>query len=213
MSSIRKTRFCVWDFRLLIFKVFRYSHAVTARRPAWRDQRTAGAAASPDGAALPRAGRPAGRNPQGWGEAAHIKMHSAGGPDEVPNGLSLCVIHHKLFDLGALTVDCDLNIRVSERVVGDWGRRLNDEFHEKPIMPPRIDKQAPAAPYLQWHISMWTTFDRAAAQAAPPLAVLWMAHAPRTSGRNSHPVQDRPAGKRPLGERKAYPSSRPCCRQ
>jgi putative restriction endonuclease len=84
-------------------------------------------------------------------EAAHIRMHSAGGPDEVPNGLSLCVIHHKLFDLGALTVDRDLKIRISERVVGDWGRRLNDEFHQKPIMLPRSDKQAPAAAYLHWH--------------------------------------------------------------
>lgn len=84
-------------------------------------------------------------------EAAHIKMHSAGGPDEVSNGLSLCVIHHKLFDLGALTVDRDLKVRVSERVVGDWGRRLNDDFHEKPIQTPRNDKMAPAQAYLKWH--------------------------------------------------------------
>lgn len=84
-------------------------------------------------------------------EAAHIKMHSAGGPDEVTNGLSLCVIHHKLFDLGAITVDKDLKIRVSERVVGDWGRRLNDEFHEKEISLPRNETLLPAAQFLQWH--------------------------------------------------------------
>lgn len=84
-------------------------------------------------------------------EAAHIRMHSAGGPDEVANGLALCVIHHKLFDLGALTVDEDMNIRVSERVVGDWGRKLNDEFHQKPIAEPRSHEMAPAPQYIRWH--------------------------------------------------------------
>lgn len=84
-------------------------------------------------------------------EAAHIQMHSAGGPDEIANGLALCVIHHKLFDLGALTVDEDLNVRVSERVVGDWGRKLNDEFHRKPIARPRSDAMVPASPYIRWH--------------------------------------------------------------
>lgn len=84
-------------------------------------------------------------------EAAHIRMHSKGGPDEVANGLALCVIHHKLFDLGALTVDEDMNIRISERVVGDWGRKLNDEFHQKPIAQPRSDAMAPAPQYIRWH--------------------------------------------------------------
>lgn len=84
-------------------------------------------------------------------EAAHIQMHSAGGPDEVTNGLALCVIHHKLFDLGALTVDDDMNVRVSERVVGDWGRKLNDEFHERPIALPRSTSMAPAPQYIHWH--------------------------------------------------------------
>ncbi len=84
-------------------------------------------------------------------EAAHIQMHSAGGPDEVNNGLALCVMHHKLFDLGALTVDRNMNIRVSELVVGDWGRKLNDEFHEKPIALPRSDTMAPSPQYIHWH--------------------------------------------------------------
>ena len=84
-------------------------------------------------------------------EAAHIKMHSAGGPDEVKNGLSLCVIHHKLFDLGALTIDRNFKVRVSGKVVGDWGRKLNDEFHDRPILMPRNENMVPAEPYLQWH--------------------------------------------------------------
>ena len=43
-------------------------------------------------------------------EAAHIKWFQAGGPDVEPNGLALCALHHKLFDLGAfmlLTDTCD----------------------------------------------------------------------------------------------------------
>ena len=84
-------------------------------------------------------------------EAAHIKMHSAGGPDEVNNGLSLCVIHHKLFDLGAITVDKLMKVRVSERVVGDWGRKLNDEFHEKEISLPRSEAMLPTLRYIEWH--------------------------------------------------------------
>lgn len=84
-------------------------------------------------------------------EAAHIQMHSAGGPDEVNNGLALCVIHHKLFDLGALTIDQNMNVLVSERVVGDWGRKLNDDFHEKPIALPRNETMAPSLQYIQWH--------------------------------------------------------------
>ena len=38
-------------------------------------------------------------------EAAHIQWHTAGGPDVEPNGLSLCALHHKLFDLGAFTIE------------------------------------------------------------------------------------------------------------
>ncbi len=33
-------------------------------------------------------------------EAAHIKWHQAGGPDEDNNGICLCTMHHKLFDRG-----------------------------------------------------------------------------------------------------------------
>jgi len=84
-------------------------------------------------------------------DAAHIKMHSAGGPDEVPNGLALCSLHHKLFDLGVLTVDPKYEILVSDHVVGEWGRRLQDSLHGKPIALPRRDTDFPAEKYLTWH--------------------------------------------------------------
>ena len=37
-------------------------------------------------------------------DAAHIRWHQAGGPETEDNGLALCVLHHKTFDLGAFTV-------------------------------------------------------------------------------------------------------------
>ena len=33
-------------------------------------------------------------------DAAHIGWHAHGAPDEVPNGLALCALHHRLFDHG-----------------------------------------------------------------------------------------------------------------
>ncbi len=37
-------------------------------------------------------------------EAAHVRWWAEGGPDHTFNGLCLCVMHHKLFDLGVLGV-------------------------------------------------------------------------------------------------------------
>jgi putative restriction endonuclease len=37
-------------------------------------------------------------------EAAHIKWFQANGPDEVPNGIAMCSLHHKVFDLGAFKI-------------------------------------------------------------------------------------------------------------
>jgi HNH endonuclease len=37
-------------------------------------------------------------------EAAHVKWFSHGGPDVVANGLSLCSLHHKAFDLRAIAI-------------------------------------------------------------------------------------------------------------
>src|SRR5262249_31104186 len=38
-------------------------------------------------------------------EAAHVRWFAFGGPDSLDNGLALCALHHKLFDLGALGLD------------------------------------------------------------------------------------------------------------
>ena len=46
-------------------------------------------------------------------EAAHVRWFSFGGPDALDNGLGLCVLHHKLFDLGVLGLDAAMRVQVS----------------------------------------------------------------------------------------------------
>ena len=85
-------------------------------------------------------------------EAAHIKWHQAGGPDIVSNGLCLCSTHHKLFDLGAFTINENLHLLVSEHITGS--DRLDElllRFHGSEIARPVHPEQFPDHLYLRWH--------------------------------------------------------------
>ncbi len=85
-------------------------------------------------------------------EAAHIQWHQAGGPDEERNGLALCSIHHKAFDLGAFTIHADHRLLVSDQAHGQRG--LDEwllKFHGQGIRRPQFDPYLPAAGYLAWH--------------------------------------------------------------
>ena len=85
-------------------------------------------------------------------EAAHIQWHQAGGPDEEQNGLSLCSLHHKAFDLGAFTIQPDCIMLVSEHA---YGRRGFDEwllnFHGQVIRKPVREAYSPDERFLTWH--------------------------------------------------------------
>ncbi len=86
-------------------------------------------------------------------EAAHIKWHVAGGPDVEANGLALCSMHHKLFDLGAFTVGEDLSLRVSQKANGTTG--LSDWlmiFHGRSLRMAQSESMRPSAEYLRWHL-------------------------------------------------------------
>ena len=86
-------------------------------------------------------------------EAAHIKWHVAGGPDVEANGLALCSMHHKLFDLGAFTVGEDLALRVSQKANGTSG--LSEWlmiFHGRPLRPTQSESFRPSAEFLKWHL-------------------------------------------------------------
>ena len=86
-------------------------------------------------------------------EAAHIRWFQAGGPDIEPNGLALCSLHHKLFDLGVFTVlreQCV--VVVSQHVTGsDEARARMLSYHGAGLIPPQSSNFAPRAEFLDWH--------------------------------------------------------------
>ncbi|MFR9724353.1 phosphorothioated DNA-binding restriction endonuclease [Streptomyces sp. MS19] len=92
-----------------------------------------------------------GRNPVGL-EAAHIRWHSQDGPDELPNALALCALHHALLDLGVLGLTADRHVRVSALyVAGSAAGRAVDELAGRPLAVPRPGIEPPAAAHIAWH--------------------------------------------------------------
>ncbi len=86
-------------------------------------------------------------------EAAHIKWHAYQGPDSVDNGLALCTIHHKALDNGAISVDDDMKVMVSDQINGDKAscERNFHRFSGREIHLPRKSAHHPASEYLRWH--------------------------------------------------------------
>lgn len=88
-------------------------------------------------------------------DAAHIKWRQANGPDVAENGLALCSMHHKLFDLGAFTVSNDCRVLVSERVSGEQNgnhfHHLLLSHHGRPLKQPLRREQRPHAAFVAWH--------------------------------------------------------------
>lgn len=86
-------------------------------------------------------------------EAAHIQWHTAGGPDIEPNGLSLCALHHKLFDLGAFTLDpASLKVLFSEHALaGTRGMTGELRHHGQDLLPPVDPGYLPAPEFLDWN--------------------------------------------------------------
>lgn len=86
-------------------------------------------------------------------EAAHIKWHAYGGPDETMNGLALCVLHHKLFDRGAFTLSEQLEILVSDNAHGSVGfKEWLMRFHGEKINFPQRQSFYPNASFIGWHV-------------------------------------------------------------
>jgi putative restriction endonuclease len=86
-------------------------------------------------------------------EAAHIQWHHVGGPDIEPNGLSLCALHHKLFDLGVFTVEPSEHRVVFSQHAISGGRGMDGElqFHGNPIHAPQDSDLRPAPEFLAWN--------------------------------------------------------------
>lgn len=84
-------------------------------------------------------------------DAAHVCWFAFDGPDELDNGLALCVLHHKLFDLGALGLSKGLEIKVSREYTArtETGRGVYD-LHGR-LLRPRPGTVVPADEHLVWH--------------------------------------------------------------
>ena len=89
-------------------------------------------------------------------EAAHIKWHAAGGPDNVPNGLALCKLHHHALDRGAIGLTSSgsrqFNLLVSQEISGtsEAFRQLVDA-RGRPIRAPQERAQSPDPAFVDWH--------------------------------------------------------------
>ncbi len=85
-------------------------------------------------------------------EAAHVRWHAAGGENAADNGLCLCTFHHKAFDRGAMGLNDDHHVLVSQHVRGTQGvdewvlRYLGQQ-----VSPPLSGEQPPSSENLAWH--------------------------------------------------------------
>lgn len=85
-------------------------------------------------------------------DAAHIRWHQAGGSAEESNGLALCVLHHKTFDLGAFTVSQLGVFLVSDHAHGTDGFDSSLlRHHGNPIRLPQRPEWRPHLDSLEWH--------------------------------------------------------------
>lgn len=89
-------------------------------------------------------------------DAAHVKWHQYGGPDEVKNGLALCALHHRLLDRGAFTVAASSSrervVAVSEAARGNEGfERWMLAYHGRTIASPVRSEYRVAEPMTAWH--------------------------------------------------------------
>ena len=84
-------------------------------------------------------------------EAAHVRWFAFDGPDTLDNGLALCVLHHKLFDVGVLGLDERLRVVVSKMFSArtEAGRAVYD-LHHRALLP-RQGTPTPSSDHIAWH--------------------------------------------------------------
>jgi putative restriction endonuclease len=85
-------------------------------------------------------------------EAAHVRWHQFFGPDTIENGITLCSLHHKLFDQGAWSITNEWTVAVSQVFVGRSElvqrliRRAGTEIIGPQSAQPRVIDE-----HLEWH--------------------------------------------------------------
>lgn len=86
-------------------------------------------------------------------EAAHVRWHAYDGPSTVDNGLALCVLHHKLFDLGVFGVSPRRTLMVTSRVSGEAETaRLVLRHLDQPVASPQAGISPVAERHSEWHL-------------------------------------------------------------
>ena len=139
-----------------------------------------------------------GRYPVGI-EAAHVRWHSQEGPDEIPNALALCALHHALFDLGVVGIAEDRRISVSGLdVARNEAGRAVDELAGKPLLIPRPRQPKVDVIYIAWRSRQ--VFKGAARNE---LLTQTLEEHPPGLPRDHQP---RPAGRCPGSPRRARPA-------
>ena len=86
-------------------------------------------------------------------DAAHIRWHRAGGHDrdKVSNGLSLCALHHRLFDAGAFTLSPKYTVITAPGAVGPGRDQSLEQFSRRSILLPEKTEDYPDWKSLNWH--------------------------------------------------------------
>ncbi len=81
-----------------------------------------------------------------------MKWFSHGGPDVVENGLSLCSLHHRAFDLGAIASSDDHKVPVSRdfRGGGEWEARFL-RVSGAPLVGPQAGEPPVRGGVAAWH--------------------------------------------------------------
>ncbi|MCY4648664.1 MAG: HNH endonuclease [Gammaproteobacteria bacterium] len=88
-------------------------------------------------------------------EAAHIQWHSHNGPDNVFNGLALCLLHHRALDRGAVGLEAKgkgYRVLVSGHVRGSKpSESLLSDSSGQLIRPPQSRLHVPHRTFVDWH--------------------------------------------------------------
>ncbi|OQW87134.1 MAG: hypothetical protein BWK72_14290 [Rhodoferax ferrireducens] len=86
-------------------------------------------------------------------EAAHIKWFQADGPDEVTNGIAMCSLHHKVFDLGAFKIlPGTYQMVFSQHLNGsEAASQRMLAYHGAGMILPQAQEYLPHPANLDWH--------------------------------------------------------------
>jgi putative restriction endonuclease len=86
-------------------------------------------------------------------EAAHIHFKQDYGPDIVQNGLALCSLHHRAFDRGAIGLSPQLQVVVSQDLVGhDMVKEFLVRFNGQELTGPQSGQLRPQPNFINWHL-------------------------------------------------------------